>query len=110
MFKKVIIHIKTWTKIALTITIALMIIGLALYFRYKPTYSVTLKGEFIGYTDDKRTLQEKINQYTKSGDSKNIAFVEIENLPEYRLCFLKKNIEVNTDEIFSKVIEITFSL
>ena len=105
MFKKVIIHIKTWTKIALTITIALMIIGLALYFRYKPTYSVTLKGEFIGYTDDKRTLQEKINQYTKSGDSKNIAFVEIENLPEYRLCFLKKNIEVNTDEIFSKVIE-----
>lgn len=105
MFKKVIIHIKTWTKIALTVTIALMIIGLALYFRYKPTYSVTLKGEFIGYTDDKRTLQEKINQYTKSGDSKNIAFVEIENLPEYRLCFLKKNIEVNTDEIFSKVIE-----
>lgn len=105
MFKKVIIHIKTWTKIALTVTIALIIIGLILYFLYKPTYSVTLTGEFIGYTDDRRSLQDKINQYTKTGDSKNIAFVEIENLPEYRLCFLKKNIEVNTDEIFAKVIE-----
>ena len=105
MFKKVIIHIKTWTKIALTVTIALIIIGLILYFLYKPTYSVTLTGEFIGYTDDRRFLQDKINQYTKTGDSKNIAFVEIENLPEYRLCFLKKNIEVNTDEIFAKVIE-----
>ena len=105
MFKKVIIHIKTWTKIALTVTIGLIIIGLALYILYKPTYSVTLRGDFIGYTDDKRSLQEKINQYTKTGDSKNIAFVEIENLPEYRLCFLKKNIEVNTDEIFAKVIE-----
>ena len=105
MFKKVIIHVKAWTKIALAVTIALVIIGIALYFLYKPTYSVSLRGEFIGYTDDKRFLQEKINQYTKTGDSKNIAFVEIENLPEYRLCFLKKNIEVNTDEIFAKVIE-----
>ena len=84
MFKKVIIHIKTWTKIALTVTIGLIIIGLALYILYKPTYSVTLRGEFIGYTDDKRSLQETINQYTKTGDYKNIAFVDENGMADGR--------------------------
>ena len=48
-------------------------------------YSVTLNGEFIGYTEDKGQLQAKINEYMKSGDSNTIAFVEIETLPEYML-------------------------
>ena len=66
-------------------------------------YSVTLSGEFIGYTKDKRELQSKITNYIKSGDGETIAFVDIETLPEYKLCLLKKGIEANDDEIFSTV-------
>jgi murein DD-endopeptidase MepM/ murein hydrolase activator NlpD len=68
-------------------------------------YSVTLNGEFIGYTEDKGKIQTKINEYRKSGDSKTIAFVEIDTLPEYELCLLKKGIQPNDDEIFTKVID-----
>ena len=66
-------------------------------------YSVTLDGEFIGYTEDKGELQSKINEYRKSGDGKTIAFVEIEKLPEYKLCLLKKGVESNDQEIFDTV-------
>lgn len=104
MFKKVIIHLKLWTKLTVIIMIALAIIGFLIFFVYKPTYSVTLNGEFIGYTEDKGKLQNKINDYIKSGDNNIIAFVEIETLPEYKICLLKKEITTNSDEIFSKVI------
>ena len=104
MFKKFVIHLKIWTKLIVLIVIALAIIGAVIYFTYKPTYSVRLNGEFIGYTDDKKNLQDKINQYMRVGDTQNIAFVEIETLPEYEQVMLKKDVETNTDEIFSKVI------
>lgn len=104
MIKKVIIHLKLWTKLAVIIMVALAIIGFLIFFVYKPTYSVTLNGEFIGYTEDKRKLQDKIYEYRKSGDNNLIAFVEIETLPEYKMCLLKKGITTNSDEIFSEVI------
>lgn len=70
---------------------------------YKPTYSVTLEGEFLGYIDNKAELQKKINEYIKYGSEDNVAFVEIEKLPEYHLCLLKKDIVTNDSEIFDKV-------
>lgn len=77
----------------------------AISYIYKPIYSVTLNGELIGYSEDKSKLQERINEYIEKGNGKNIAFVEINELPEYKLCFLKKNINTNDEEIFNKVIE-----
>lgn len=77
----------------------------AISYIYKPIYSVTLNGELIGYSENKSKLQERINEYIEKGNGKNIAFVEINELPEYKLCFLKKNINTNDEEIFNKVIE-----
>jgi murein DD-endopeptidase MepM/ murein hydrolase activator NlpD len=56
-----------------------------------------------GYTQDKSHLQDKINEYIKNGDGEHIAFVQIDNLPEYKLCLLKKDSKTNDDEIFEKV-------
>lgn len=52
-------------------------------------------------------LQQKINNYIENGEEgqNNVAFVQVENLPEYKLCLLKKNIVANDDEIFSKIKE-----
>lgn len=85
--------------------IALAIIGGIIILVYNPMYSVTLSGEFVGYTKDKRELQSRITNYIRSGDGKIIAFVDVENLPEYKLCLLKKGIQANDDEIFSTVID-----
>ena len=67
------------------------------------TYSVTLNGEFIGYTNNRTKLQERINIYMENGEKENTAFVEIKEMPEYSLCLVKKANVTNDDEIFEKV-------
>lgn len=105
MFKKIIIFLRTWTKLITLLLVAIAIICFIIFFVYNPMYSVTLNGEFIGYTEDKKNMQDKIDEYQKSGDNKTIAFVDIETLPEYKLCLLKKGIESNDDKIFETVID-----
>ena len=46
----------------------------------------------------------------KNGDEnqKNVAFVQIDDLPEYKMCLQKKGITTNDDEIFNIVKEFLF--
>jgi len=102
--KKAIVHLRTWTKFIIVIGIAAFLAVGTTSFAYRPIYAVTLDGEMIGYSEDKSGLQEKINNYIEKGNGENIAFVEIEKLPQYSLCLLKKDITTNDEEIFEKVI------
>lgn len=88
----------------LIVLAAFLVIG-AISYIYKPIYSVTLNGEFIGYSENKSKLQQKINEYIEKGNGSNIAFVDIEELPTYKLCFLKKDVPTNDEEIFNKVVQ-----
>jgi len=83
----------------MAIAIIIGIVSLA----YKPAYAVTLNNEFIGYTTNKSKLQSRINEYMKKGDGENIAFVDIEILPEYSFCFLKRNTDTHDDEIVESI-------
>ena len=103
--KKILIHIRTSIKLISVCVLAFCLIIAAVIFIYKPTYSVSFNGEFIGYTNDKSNLQQKINDYIENGDGGNMAFVQIDTLPEYSLCLLKKDIQTNDDEIFNIVKE-----
>ncbi len=103
--KKTIVHLRTWAKFTILITLAAFLMVGAITYIYKPTYSVTLNGEFVGYSENKSKLQQRINEYIEKGNGNNIAFVEINELPEYKLCFLKRNVAFNDEEIYNKVIE-----
>lgn len=107
MFKKVLVHTRRGIKITVLFILAAFLILGAVAFLYKPTYSVFINGEQVGYTENKSELQHKINEYVEKGDgsNSNIAFVQIANLPEYKLCLLKKGIVTNDEEIFNKVKE-----
>lgn len=104
ILKNIVIYLRAWIKLILMFLIGLAIIGFIVFVVYRPMYSVSLNGEFIGYTEDRGRLQKKINDYIKSGDSKTVAFVEIDDLPEYNLCLLQKGLTANDDEIFNTVI------
>lgn len=105
MLKKVIIHAKRSVKIIVLTMIAILLIVGAVAFLYKPTYSVTMNGEHVGYTENKSKLQKEINNYLENGEenAQNVAFVQVQNLPEYKLCLLKKGIVANDEEIFEKI-------
>ena len=104
IFKSIVIHIRAWIKLIIVLLIGLAIFGFITFVIYKPMYSVSLNGEFIGYTEDKLRLQKRITKYCDSGDDKSVAFVEIEHDPEYTLCLLQKGLTANDEEIFSTVI------
>lgn len=103
--KKVAVRIRKFTKIGILLTIAILIILGIIKFTYRQTYTVSLNGEVIGYTNNKLALQKKINDYITSGNGEDVAFVEIKDLPTYEACLIKKDVETNDDEIFDKVIE-----
>lgn len=105
VFKNLFIHFRTWIKFLIILAIGLGIICFIVFSVYKPVYAVTISGDFLGYTDDKSELQENINEYMKSGDSDQVAFVDIETLPEYSFCLVKKDLETTDDKIFEEVID-----
>ena len=107
MFKKVIVHTKRSIKFIVLFMISTFLIIGAIAFLYKPTYSVSINGEQVGYTENKAELQQRINNYIENGEeeNQNVAFVQVANLPSYKLCLLKKNIVANDEEIFAKVKE-----
>ena len=57
------IYLRAWIKLIIMLLVGLAIIGFVVFVVYKPMYSVSLNGEFIGYTEDKSKLQKKINTY-----------------------------------------------
>ena len=103
MLKKVIIHARKSIKFTILLAISVfLIIGIVTYF-FKPTYKVIIGDELVGYTSNKTQLQAKINDYIQNGDGQSVAFVELDKLPEYQLCLLKRGIVTNDDEIYEKI-------
>lgn len=102
--RTVLIHLRKSFKLILLLAIALFLIWGIMYCLFKPMYAVRLNGQIIGYTDAKNQLQEKISESIKNGDGTDVAFFEIDILPEYEVCYSRKDIEANEDEVFNAVI------
>ena len=105
ILRKIAITTRKSIKLLILIFLAVVVlVGLVVLF-YNPTYEVSLNGEVIGFTTNKSELQERINGFTEENEEENIAFVQIDAMPTYRLCLLKKDVQTNDDEIYSKVTE-----
>ena len=103
MFKKILIHTRRSMKLVILISVALLLIfGIVASF-YKISYSVNINGKMVGYTDNKSKLQSKINDYIENGENSNTAFVQVDNLPEYNICLLKRDVDTDDDKIFNMI-------
>lgn len=102
MIKKILIKMRTSVRFCILVCVSIFLIIVAFMFLFKPIYKVTINGEFIGYCENKSKLQKEINKYMETGDSSNsnIAFAQIDEMPEYEICLLKKGIVTNDEEIF----------
>lgn len=103
--KNILIQIRTSIKFLILVSIATFIIVSMVAIVYKPIYSVSLNGELIGYCKQKSKLQAEIDNYIENGEenAQNVAFVQVEEMPTYSLCLLKRGITTNDNEIYEKV-------
>ena len=107
VLKKIYVYIRGTVRLISLVVVSAVIIVAAIVLLYKPIYKVSINGKKIGYCEDKETLQNKINYYMENGEEgqKNVAFVQIDDMPEYQMCLQKKGIETNDEEIFEKIKE-----
>ena len=99
------IHLRRGMKIIILISIAIILVVGAIFIFYKPTYQVSYNGELLGYVTSKGQLQSKINDYiTKGNGESNVAFVQIQSMPKYEMCLLKREVETNDEEVYNKII------
>ena len=105
--KNVLIKIRTSLKFFILVSIATFLIFGAVILLYKPIYRVTLDGELVGYCAQKSKLQAKIDELVENGNGENgnVAFVELDDMPKYDLCLLKRGITTNDEEIYKKISE-----
>ena len=101
MLKKLLIHTRRSIKLIILISLAVLLILACIASFYKISYSVTINGEMVGYTDNKSKLQTEINDYIEKGESENTAFVQIDSLPEYKVCLLKRDVQASDEDIFN---------
>lgn len=105
ILKRGMVHIRTWMRLIVLLSIALFIVMSAILIFYKPIYAVSYNGEFLGYVNSKGQLQSKINEYITTGNgNNNVAFVQIEKMPEYNMCLLKRDMQTNDEEIYNKIV------
>lgn len=101
--KKLLIGLRSSVKLITLFAVSSIIIVAIIMAVYKPIYSVSFKGEMIGYSEDKAALQKRIKNFEKGNGEEGVAFVQIEDIPLYKLCFLKRGIETNDEEIYEKI-------
>ena len=103
MIKQILVFARKSMKLTILIAVSIFLIICAVALFFKPIYSVTINGETVGYSKDKSKLQTRINNYREGGEDSHIAFVQVDALPEYKMCLLKRNIVTNDNEIFDKI-------
>lgn len=103
IFRRATVVARSSVKFIILAILSVFFILLAIAYFYNPTYAVSLNGEIIGYTENKSNLQTRINDYISANEEENIAFVQVDAMPTYKLCLLKKDVQINDEEIFSKV-------
>jgi len=95
-------YTKEITKTLQIIIFILIIIFTILCIKYKPAYKVTISGETLGFVTEKQAIQANINNYIND-KTNNIAFREIEEMPEYEFKFINRNKETKEREVLLAV-------
>lgn len=94
--------------------IALIAIGFIIaiiLIKYKPMYKVKIEGTTIGYVENKKSLNEKIQENVENYSKENIESAELTATPEYELKLVNKSQDENEDEVIIALqneLEITY--
>lgn len=91
--------------------IAIVFIIAIILIKYKPMYEVKIEGTTIGYVENKKSLNEKIQENVENYSKENIESAELTAKPEYELKLVNKSQDENEDEVIIALqneLEITY--
>lgn len=104
------IKVRNYTKDILRfskiIIAAFILIFAIILLKYKPSYKVTISGEEVGYITNKKEFEQLVNNEILNPNVANVAFVDMEAMPEYQFLLIDNTQETSEQEIFTKIQEI----
>ena len=75
---------------------AFIIVVAIVLIKYTPQYEVSIEGKTIGYVESQNDIDKYIDEKVAEQEGKNIAFIELENTPTFKLELVDRSVE--TDE------------
>ena len=109
--KKLKFYTKETIKFFNIAVIAIGFIIAIILIKYKPMYEVKIEGTTIGYVENKKSLNEKIQENVENYSKENIESAELTATPEYELKLVNKSQDENEDEVIIALqneLEITY--
>ena len=100
--RRIIYHIKKSFKCLNLFFLLLISIVSVIAFKFKPVYAVTISGEVVGYVSNKADLEARINNEILAHTG-NVAFVTIQQFPEYKLEFVSRKEQTNENDIINSL-------
>ena len=85
------------------ILISFSFIAAIILIKYKPIYQVSISGMELGYINKKETLEESIKNKMMQEQEKNIDSIEIKGQPEYKLKFINRLVDTNSEELIENM-------
>ncbi len=76
-----------------------ILICIAIYIKYKPKYQVSINKDIIGYVNSAKDIDEYINNEVKKEEGKNIAFIDLKNIPTLKLELVNRSLENKQEEL-----------
>lgn len=93
---------KDVVKVIGLILLSIMFLICIILVKYKPVYIVTLSGKTLGYVENKKELDNKIEEYINNKTG-TIAIIDIATMPEYTLELVPRFTKTNEDYITRKI-------
>ena len=86
------------------VAIALFIMMIIILFKFNLVCEVKLGDETVGYISDKNEFETKVNEIINKEEEAKL-YTTIENMPEYKLTLVNKDVQTNEDTILAKLEE-----
>ena len=71
--------------------------------KYKPVYKVSISGEIVGYIQDKEEFNKSIEEMLNEKETENVAFITIDQMPEYELKLVSDVEQTNESQILNQI-------
>ena len=83
--------------------VAFIVISIIVLIKYTPQYEVSIDGKKIGYVNSQRDIDKYINDKVETESDKNIAFVDLNSIPTFKLRLVNRSLE-NDENILKEEI------
>lgn len=100
--KRIKFHLRRGFNLILTLLFTAALLTLIMFLIYRPTYKISFKGKFIGYSRDVFNIKNKIHESIFNGDE-SVAYYEIDEKPTYEFTFMKAQFIPDDNKIIEEI-------